>query len=499
MIRWLRGVGAWVEDRLGLAAAFGPMLRHPVPSGARWWYVFGSATLTLFILQVVTGVCLALVYVPSPDQAFQSLEYLNYEQYLGWFIRAVHYWAATGMVCMAFVHMAQVFLFGAFKYPREMTWLVGVGLLLLTLGMAFTGQVLRWDQDAYWGVGVGASMAGRVPFLGPYLVELLLGGPQIGAATLSRFFTLHVFVIPALLILLLVVHLYLILRKGISEPPVAGQPVDPATYHEEYEKILASDGEPFFPSAMWRDAIFSFLVVLAVAGVAYCVGPYGPTSIPDPRLIHSNPRPDWYFLWLFALLALSPPEAETAIMLVLPVVLFGILILIPFVANRGERSPRRRPVAVLSVLVVFVTFVVLTYLGWTSPWSPVMDAWSADPIPARMISWEKPDVLTQRRQLTPLELQGAVVLQNKDCRNCHALDGVGGRRGPDLSGVALRLTRDELYRQVTQGGGNMPAYGKQLKSAEVDALVAFLETLRPKDQPPARTPVQSVASRQSER
>lgn len=215
----LRRIGSWLEDRSGLMAAITPMLRHPVPAGARWWYVFGSATLTLFGIQIITGICLALVYVPSPDQAYQSLEYLNYEQPLGWFLRSVHYWAATGMVCMLFVHMTQVFLFGAFKYPREMTWLVGVGLLLLTLGMAFTGQVLRWDQDAYWGIGVGASMAGRVPFVGPQVVTLLLGGSQIGAATLSRFFTLHVFIIPALLIGLLTLHLYLVLRKGISEPP----------------------------------------------------------------------------------------------------------------------------------------------------------------------------------------------------------------------------------------------------------------------------------------
>ncbi len=490
----LRSTGTWLEDRLGLVAAFRPMLTHPVPSGARWWYVFGSASLTLFVIQVITGILLALVYVPAPDQAFTSLEYLNYDQYLGWFIRAVHYWAASGMVCMVFIHMTQVFLFGAFKYPREMTWVVGVGLLALTLGMAFTGQILRWDQDAYWGLGVGASMAGRVPFMGSQVVQLMLGGPAIGGSTLSRFFTLHVFVIPGLLAGLLVLHLYQVLNKGISTPPVPGKPANPETYHEEYEKDLER-GEPFFPDGVWRDAIFSFLVVLAVVLVAYCRGPYGPESIPDPTLIqNTNPRPDWPFLWLFALLALSPPEAETFIMLVLPVVLFGILLLIPFVAGKGERSPKRRPVAVLVVIVVFLSFITLTYLGATAPWSPIMTAWSSDPIPEQMLSWDKPDLKTERTQLSPLELQGAVVLQNKSCRNCHALDGVGGQRGPDLAGVSLRLTRDQLVRQVSQGGGNMPAYGKQLRANEVAALVAFLETLRPKDQPPAVEPVQPVTA-----
>src|SRR5262249_26696093 len=157
--------------RLRLGESLMPMMRHPIPRSAAgpmgWWYVFGSASLTLLMLQILTGIALALVYVPTADKAYDSLLYLNYEQPLGWFLRALHNTAASGMVVMVVVHMTQVFLHGAYKYPRELTWLVGVALLVLTLGMAFTGQVLRWDADAYWGVGVGASMAGRVPFLGP--------------------------------------------------------------------------------------------------------------------------------------------------------------------------------------------------------------------------------------------------------------------------------------------------------------------------------------------
>jgi ubiquinol-cytochrome c reductase cytochrome b subunit len=481
---WLRATGAWLEARLGLRDSIWPIMRHPVPSGARWWYVFGSATLTLFMVQIITGICLALVYVPAPDQAFESLEYMNYDQYLGWLLRAIHYYAATGMVCMMFVHMTQVFLFGAFKYPRELTWLVGVGLLALTLFMGFSGQVLRWDQDAYWGLNLAASMAGRVPVIGPQVVNLLLGGPAVGAASLSRFFTLHVFIVPGLLILLISLHLYLVLKKGISEPPVPGRPVDPKTYEAEYHKVIEK-GEPFFPDAVWRDAIVSFVTVVVVVIVAAWLGPYGPRSIPDPTL-PANPRPDWYFLWLFALLALSPPQVETFIMLVLPVVLFGILIAFPFVAGKGERSWRRRPVSVLMVIVVFVSFVTLTYLGVTAPWSPEMDAWSGTPVPEKMIQWPDPKDPEQRHNLTPEQLQGAVVLQNKNCRDCHALDGKGGQRGPDLTEVATRLTRPQLIRQVIQGGGNMPAYGKQLKPAEVDALVDFLATLHG-GQPPAHS------------
>ena len=167
---------------------------------ASWWYVFGSAALTVFILQLVTGILLALIYVPSAGEAWSSLQALNHDVTLGWFIRALHGWGSNFMVAIVLIHMVQVFLFGAYKFPRELTWIVGVFLLLMTLGMAFSGQVLRFDQDAYWGLGIGASIASRVPIVGPAIVKLMLGGPIIAGATLSRFFALHVFVIPGMLI-----------------------------------------------------------------------------------------------------------------------------------------------------------------------------------------------------------------------------------------------------------------------------------------------------------
>ncbi|MFO0949465.1 MAG: cytochrome b N-terminal domain-containing protein [Planctomycetota bacterium] len=478
---WMR-IYRWTERRLGVEQTVLPPLMHPVPKGTGWWYVFGSASLTLFLLQVVSGTCLALVYVPAADRAYESLEYLNYQQDFGWMLRALHFWAASGMVVMVVVHMTQVFLFGAFKYPRELTWLVGVGLLVLTLGMGFSGQVLRWDQDAYWGVGVGAAMVGRVPLLGPALVRLVIGGPEIGAGTLSRFFTLHVFIMPGLLIFLLVVHLHLVLKNGISDPPVPGDRVDKNTYDAEYAKKVA-DGEPFFPDPLLKDAIFSVGVIFAVVILSLLFGPFGPSDPPDPSIIDAEPRPEWYFLPLFALLALSPPNLETFLMLGLPPVLILILASVPFVAGKGDRSPRRRPVAVLAVILIAMSVGVLGWLGYTSPWSPIMTAWSGTPVPENMV-----------RNLSPLELTGAAVLQNKTCRNCHALDGLGGRRGPDLTNVATRLTHDELIRQVVQGGGNMPAYGKQLRPYEIDALVAFLETLKPSYDPsaqPSDTPVKT--------
>lgn len=484
MKRTIAAIANWFEARLKLKASVMPMLEHPIPKAAAgpkgWWYVFGSASMTLLFLQILTGILLAMVYVPAADQAYPSLEYLNYKQPYGWLLRSIHYWSGSGMVVMVFVHLTQVFLHGAYKYPRELTWLFGVCLLLLTLGMAFTGQVLRWDADAYWGVGVGASMAGRVPFIGPAVVELLLGGPIIGAATLSRFFALHVFILPGLLLALLGGHLWLVLTRGISEPPEPGQPVDPKTYDAKYEKLLEK-GEPFLGDAMRKDGLFSALVVIAVVVIAAVVGPKGPTGLPDPTLTGANPRPDWPFLWLFGLLSLCPPQFETFVMLVFPAVLVLGLVAVPFVSNRGERAPSRRPAAVLVVVVGGVILAVLTYAGATAPWSPVMDAWSGDPVPKEVVS-----------RSTPLELQGAAVFQYKNCRNCHALDGVGGQRGPDLSAVGVRLTRDQLIDQVsngTPGGGNMPAYGKHISPAEMDALSAFLVSLRPPGRPAAREPV----------
>ena len=379
---------------------------------------------------------------------------------------------------MVLIHMTQVYLQGAYKYPRELTWVVGVLLLLCVLGMFFSGQVLRWDPDAYWGLAVGGSMAGRVPWAGPWVVDGLLGGPIIGGAALSRFFALHVFVIPGVLVLLLAVHLWLVLKCGISAPPVPGQIVDPKSYHAEYEKELKT-GVPFLGEAMVKDALFSALAAIAVVALAAVLGPIGPTAPVDPSMTGANPRPEWPFLWLFGLLSLSPPAAETFIILIFPVLLAIGLLLVPFVSNRGERSPRRRPIAVLAVVVSYAVLAALTYQGATAPWSPHMTAWSGAPVPEDIV-----------RRSSPVELQGAVVFQYKDCRNCHALEGKGGRRGPDLTEVGMRLTRNQLIDQVsngTPGGGLMPAYGKQMPAAEMTALADFLVSLHPPDQAPAHS------------
>ena len=472
----LRALADWLDRRTGLVSALAETAGHRVPrSSASWWYVFGSATLVAFVLQVVTGICLATVYAPSANDAWASLVALDYDVPLGWFLRALHGWGSNFMVALMVMHLIQVFLFGAYKYPRELTWTVGVFLLLLTLGMAFTGQIMRFDQDAYWGLGIGASIAGRTPFVGRALVHLLLGGPIIAGATLSRFFTLHVFVVPGLLIALVGLHLLLVLRLGVNEWPMPGRLVSRETYRAEYEALVAADGVPFFPDAAKRDLVFAGVIILALVACAAMFGPIGPGGQPDPRIIATEPAPDFFFLWIYAALALLPANLETPLLLTAPVVAVAVLLAVPYVSGTGEKSWRRRPFALIVVVTVLLVVGTLTYLGTFAPWSPEMTAWSALRTPTAYL-----------KDRSPLALQGALLVQSKQCRNCHSLGGEGGLRGPALDDVATRLTHDQLIRQVLQGGGQMPAYGKNLSPPEVTALVAFLETLYPAGQPRAR-------------
>jgi ubiquinol-cytochrome c reductase cytochrome b subunit len=475
-MRLIAQIGEWFDRRLQLAAPIREVSEHRVPrNAASWWYVFGSAALTIFLLQMVTGILLAMIYVPSAGEAWSSLQSLNHDVTLGWFIRALHGWGSNFMVAVVLIHMMQVFLFGAYKFPRELTWIVGLFLLLMTLGMAFSGQVLRFDQDAYWGLGIGASIASRVPLIGPLAVKLMLGGPIIAGATLSRFFALHVFVIPGMLIGFVSLHLLMVLKLGINEWPMPGRIVKRATYLNEYHELTNKDGAPFVPYAVWKDLFFVALIVLAVAACAVYFGPFGPTGRPDPTIIQTSPKPDYFFLWLYALLSLLPPSMETPALLIGPVVVILILLFLPFVSGEGEKSWRRRPIAVLTILLIAISLGTLTHLSGYTPWSPHMNAWSGDPVPERFLGGT-----------TALQRQGALVFQVKQCHNCHSLGDLGGQRGPALDSVAVRLTQDQLIRQVIQGGGNMPAYGKNLSPAETTALVAFLETLHPAGQAPAR-------------
>ncbi len=292
------------------------------------------------------------MYVPSTNEAWTSLQYLNHQQFWGWYLRAVHQWGSTFMVAMMTLHMIQVFLFGAYKYPRELTWVTGVFLFVMTLGMAFTGQVMRFDQDAYWGLAIGASITGRVPVFGAQLVHLLLAGPIIAGETLSRFFTLHVFIIPGLLIAIISMHLRLVLTKGINEYPKPGVPVHRATYDAEYAEILRKEGVPFVPNAVGKDLIFSAAMIVAILVVSFVFGPKGPGGPPNPTLVNTAPRPDFYFLSIFAALALLPDWMEVLVLFVAPAII-GRMVVRFALLLRDRRKELQAPAGSCADRVVF--------------------------------------------------------------------------------------------------------------------------------------------------
>lgn len=208
----------WLDERLGLRTIYRTVFDRKVPK-VNWWYTLGSATLFLFFLQVVTGIFLTVYYVPSPDHAYASIQYITNEVAFGWLIRGIHHWGASLMVVFAFAHMLRTFLMAAYKFPREITWITGVFLLLATLGMGFSGYLLPWNQQAYWATTVGTEIAGTAPVVGDFIVRVLRGGPELSALTLARFFAAHIWFLPVVISLLIGVHLYLVIRIGISSVP----------------------------------------------------------------------------------------------------------------------------------------------------------------------------------------------------------------------------------------------------------------------------------------
>lgn len=451
----------WIDDRGGFSELLRPLRTHLVPPGAKWNYVWGSATLFCLIVQVVTGIALGFLYQPSADVAYESLQYIENVAFMGSFIRGLHNWGASAMIFLMGMHMIRVYINAAYKYPREMSWISGVILFAVTITMAFTGQLLRWDNNGVWSAVVAAEQMGRVPLIGDYISYFLLGGPTIGGETLNRFFSMHVFLFPAILFLIVGYHLYLVFRNGISEPPKAGRQLDPRTYRKWYADMLQEKGVPFFPDAIWRDAVFSALVLVLLVLLAWFVGAPELTTAPDMTNVNANPKPDWYFIWIFSIFALIPRQLGSFIILLGPLLTAIVLFSIPFLSNKGERSPLRRPWAVGGIVFIILSVCSLWYIGGVEPWHPRFDA----------------EPLSQTATIPDASAQvenGIELFNTEGCLYCHRIGGRGGIRGPDLTNIQNRLTKKEIIIRINNGAENMPAYGGSLSKQELSDIVEFL-------------------------
>jgi len=454
------------EDRTGLVAISTKMATHPVPPTPGWtgWlYVFGAATLTSFIVAVVSGIPLASQYVNSTDGAYASLQWITNGAFLGNQIRGIHFYSSMMMLIFIGIHVLRVFLTGAFKYPRELNWLSGVVLLLLTLGIVFTGQILRWDQNGVWTILIIAGQAARFPVIGNWLAYFLIGGNSLNGTTLSRFYSIHVFILPGILFGIIGFHLFLVLKIGISENPALGHMVDPKTYRQWYEDMIKRVGVPYFPDGLWREAVFSTALIVAVLALTLTIGAPALVSPPDPSNVIAEPRPDWYFLWYFAALALLPKDLEDTAMIVFPALFFLAMFALPFAFNKGERNPLRRPWAAFIAVMCVVMIGVMTVSGDIAGWSP---RFNATVLPPNLIG------APSNSQIAT----GAQLWHTKSCEYCHMIDGHGGVRGPDLSGVDSRLTSSDITIRILNGGDNMPSFAPTLRPQEVNDLVAFLSS-----------------------
>jgi quinol-cytochrome oxidoreductase complex cytochrome b subunit/cytochrome c len=463
----------FLEERTGWKRLKEVLLLEPLPGGARWAAALGSLLLFAFLVQVVTGILLAMNYAPSEKTAWASVNYTQEEVPLGAFIRAVHHWGSSAMVVLLLAHLVQVFVWGAYKKPREFTWVVGVLLLACTLGLAFTGYLLPWDQKAYWATKVGLGIVSTVPGAGDGLRDLLQGGPQIGNLTLTRFFTLHGFVLPGAILLLVVVHLYLFRQHGVT-PPWWRTPAQ-----------LQAASVPFWPRQALKDGVLALVFLLGLGAWAY----YRPAPLEAPA-DPSQPyeaRPEWYFMFLFQVLRYFQGPYEVVGTFVLPALFFAILLFWPFLDRNPHRNPLRRPVAMTLLgagtagLVGLTVYAVATDVRMREP-AQAVAATPAAPEPAG-----------------PIQKMEVARLYASHCAACHAVDGSGSQLRPsmptlpDFTSLAWQMAHTELdiaHRIVDGNEPLMPAFKNRLTQEQNIALTLYvryfaLEPGQPAAPPPA--------------
>ncbi len=350
MIQMLSSMNRWINDRWPLAEVWKLTTDEDIAGGASYAYVFGSATLSLFVLQIITGVWQLLYYVPTINHAYASLSYIRLSVPFGWLIHGIHYWGAIAMAILIGVHLLRTFLWGAYKEPRELTWIIGVLLLLLTAGMIFTGAALPWDESGYWVTEVGTSIAGTVPFVGTFAEEILRGGAQMGQLTLSRFFILHVAVLPAILLGVVALHLVAFRRHGSVGP---------------WDELKRKRTGKFWPDQIFKDAfVFSVILLVLIALAAFVVPPF--TGPADPLDATFHPKPEWNFLFLYQAIKAFQGPWEPVGTIGIPTVLIVLLIGLPFFDRSRERNPLKRPVALTIAGIIIAGILTLTVTGYYS-------------------------------------------------------------------------------------------------------------------------------------
>ncbi len=455
MRRRIRFFNDWVDHRTGIQTAVRNFLYEEIPASSGWHQVFGSVAMFLFMVQAFTGILLAFNYAPTPGEAYNSLRYILTELTCGRLMRGLHHWGASMIIVVVVLHMVQVFLYGAYKKPREATWMVGVVLLLVTLAYGLTGYLLPWDNRAYWGTVVATQIAGQAPVLGPYLTRLLGGDGSIGVVTFARFYGLHVLLLPPATIFLVVLHVFLVRKHGVA--PMPGDEVVPK--------------KQFYPAQVFKDtvAIFVAFAILFALAVAVRV-PL--EQLADPTDTTYIPRPEWYFLFLFQTLKLFNGPLEVVGSVVLPGLAVLALILVPFI-DRGQMvKVTRRTVA--------LAFVLLAAVGWGGL---TVAAVKSTPKVANAVEVDY-SAPTDWMQLSPEEMAGVAYFREENCVSCHVVGEHGTPVGPDLTQTSIHKDAAWMIQHfkrpsTMRPGTSMPAI--QLTDAQLNSLAAFLLKLNEKN------------------
>ncbi|MEO6066908.1 MAG: cytochrome b N-terminal domain-containing protein [Gemmatimonadales bacterium] len=468
----MKSLFGWLDERLDVKGLRRALLDREVPDPLTWWHTLGSATLGVFLVQAISGMVLATYYSPSPDHAYASIGYIDGVVTGGALLRGMHNWGASAMVVLVLAHMIRVFSLGAYKYPREVNWLVGLVLLFAVLGFSFTGYLLPWDQKAYWATQVGTGIAGTTPLIGAELVSLLRGGVELGAATLTRFYAFHVLWLPAILVACLLPHLGMVIRQGIAPrpkaledgaPPRTTDPSYPAYYAPAYA-ATKQRGARFWPDVIAKDVLIVLLTIGVIVLLATLAPPHldGPA---DPTDLSYIPRPEWYFLPLYQLLALVPGSMETVVAVGVPTALLLLLIALPFVDTGSKRNLRHRPWSMAGFVVILGSSVLL------------MDAAIRARAPV--------SVAEGGRHLSSTEMAGRALFQTQQCGSCHKVAGVGtSEQGPDLTEVGLHHSSAWMHSYIENPkrfhpDSEMPAFGyPKLSHQEIEELAQYLASLR---------------------